>query len=37
MELAFEVGCGIQVQHGVFVPAEGPASLLESLLKLEAS
>ena len=37
MELAFEVGCGINVQRSVFVPAESPVSLLESLLKLQAA
>ena len=37
MELAFEIGCGIKVQKGVFVPAESPITLLESLLKMQAA
>ena len=37
MEHAFEVGSGIRVQRGVFVPLESPVTLLETLLKLQAS
>ena len=35
-ETAYEVGCALTVQRGVFVPAEGASTLLESLLKLSA-
>jgi hypothetical protein len=37
MEHAFEVGSGINVKKGVFLPAESPATLLETLLKMQAS
>jgi hypothetical protein len=36
MEVAFEVGSALKVQRGMFVPSEGPATILESLLKLQA-
>ena len=35
MEHAFEVGSGLRVHKGVFVPNEQPGTLLESLLKLQ--
>ena len=36
MEVAFEVGCALQVQRGMFQPSESPATILESLLKMHA-
>lgn len=36
MEVAFEVGSALKIQHGMFLPSEGPATILESLLKLQA-
>ena len=36
MEMAFEVGSALHIQRGLFQPAEGPATILESLLKMQA-